>query len=129
MRVLRACPCPRTHRECIPRASVHATSVGKMSLSITLLGMVTSSVFHPKFYTISFSSLILHFYHFFPCISSCSFSSSIMQNIISSPVKIFTILSFYFSSYDMDMKMHPLSQTTVHSIIRKIMPNTFYQYF
>ena len=54
----------------------------------------TSSVFHPnmqhpQFYTLSISSLILHFYQFLLCliipwISSCSISNSINQNVISS---------------------------------------------
>ena len=47
------------------------------------------NVQHPKVYTLSISSLILHFYHFLPCliipwISSCSISNSISQNVISS---------------------------------------------
>ena len=54
----------------------------------------TSSVFHPnmqhpQFYTLSISSLILHFCHSLPCliipwISSCTISNSIRQNVISS---------------------------------------------
>ena len=54
----------------------------------------TSSVFHPnmqhpQFYTLSISSMILHFYHFLTCliipwISSCTISNSISQNVISS---------------------------------------------
>ena len=47
------------------------------------------SMQHPKFYTLSISSMILHFYHFLTCliipwISSCTISNSISQNVISS---------------------------------------------
>ena len=59
---------------------------------------------HPQFYTLTIWSLILHFCHFLPCLiipwnPSFNIFNSLKQNVISSPIKVFTNSSLHFSSW------------------------------